>query len=267
MKRKVINLIQVLLVLVILWAGYKVYSYKKDSDSFQNLNDEYAKRLEEVSEELFIEETETTEDQTEVEAAEETEKDLTEEEKKARLAKAFMKNFQSSYPQVVGRILIKGLNLDFPIAQGEDNEFYLNHDYKNDYHPFGSVFMDARNSRHFDDQNTVIYGHNIAAVYIFHDLMAYWDPEFVRENPYVIIDTVGSRRIYRIFAVYQVEEYEDYRTPNYDKKGWEDLMERIRSKNILDENLSDFDDKILTLSTCLTLEDRTAIHAVLEKEI
>ena len=267
MKRKIISLIQVLLVLVILWAGYKVYSYKKDSDSFQNINDEYAKRLEEVSEELLTEETETTEDQTTEEPAEETEKPLTEEEKEARLAKAFMKNLQSSYSQVVGRILIKGLDLDFPIAQGEDNDFYLNHDYKNDYHPFGSVFMDARNSRNFDDQNTVIYGHNIAAGYIFHDLMAFWDPELVKENPYVIIDTVGSRRIYKIFAVYHGYEYEDYRTPNYDKKGWEDLMERVMSKNILDYDLPEFDDKVLTISTCLSLEDRTVIHAVLEKEI
>ena len=83
----------------------------------------------------------------------------------------------------------EGTDIDFPIVQGKDNDFYLDHNYKNQYHAFGSVYMDYRNSSDFSDLNTVLYGHNVRSGHVFHDLVKYNDENVVNDQPYIIVDT------------------------------------------------------------------------------
>ena len=45
-------------------------------------------------------------------------------------------------PQVVGWLRIPDTHIDYPIVQGEDNDFYLNHDWKGGKNSVGSIFMD-----------------------------------------------------------------------------------------------------------------------------
>ena len=57
-------------------------------------------------------------------------------------------------------INVEGTNIDYPVVQGSDNDFYLNHDFNKNYLPAGSIFLDYRND--FEtDYNTVIYGHHM----------------------------------------------------------------------------------------------------------
>ena len=59
-----------------------------------------------------------------------------------------------------GWIKIDKLELAYPIVQSTDNDYYLKKDIYKKNSISGSIFMDYRNSG-FDDQNTVIYGHNM----------------------------------------------------------------------------------------------------------
>lgn len=246
MNKKLIKFIQVLLIIILAWSLYKTYDYYKDNNSYKALNEEYSAKVAEISEKIKLN----------------YEKGNSEEDMSAM---AFVQELQNSYPQVKGRIIIENLDLDFPIVQGEDNSFYLNHDYTGAYHPFGAVFMDARNSKDFDDQNTILYGHNVRSGHVFNSLNKYRDPKYVEENPYIVVDSLQGRLVYKIFAVYDADEYEDYRTPNYDEDKWNELLSRIEEKNLIKGDMPEFGEKILTLSTCSDIDDRMAVQAVLQK--
>ena len=247
MKRKIISVIQVLLVIVLAFSLYKIYSYQKDNQAYKAIDNDY-KVMRDKSIEKNKEQSNKEEVDPEIEAA-----------------RLFVRELNKSYPQVVARLLIENLDMDYPIVQGEDNSFYLNHDYMGNYHPFGAVFMDYRNSFDLSDQNTIIYGHNVKSGYVFNSLNKYRNPKYVEKNPYIAIDSIKERFVYEIFAVYDADQYEDYRSPSYDEKNFEELLSRVGEKNFLNKQLPNADDKILTLSTCSDVNDRMVVQAKLIK--
>ncbi len=73
-----------------------------------------------------------------------------------------------SYPQVdfeallqenqdvVGWILIENTNINYPIVQGTDNEYYVDHLVNGQKNAAGSIFMDFRNEPDFTEKNTPV---------------------------------------------------------------------------------------------------------------
>lgn len=247
MKRKIISIIQVLLILVLLWSGYKIYLYQQDNKSYKELDKDYQEIRDNSLKENIQESNEE------------------EEDSEIKSAILFVRDLNKNYPQIKARILIDNLEMDFPVVQGKDNSFYLNHDYKGNYHPFGAVFMDCVNSIDFKDQNTILYGHNVKSGHVFNPLNKYRDEKYVEDNPYIIVDSLEERFVYEIFAVYEANQYEDYRLPSYDEEDFEQFISRIEEKNFLDRQLPNKDDKILTLSTCSDIDDRMVVQAKLVK--
>ncbi|WP_055079341.1 class B sortase [Lagierella massiliensis] len=247
MKRKIISIIQVLLILVLLWSGYKIYLYQQDNKSYKEVDKDYQEIRDNSLKENIQESNEE------------------EEDSEIKSAILFVRDLNKNYPQIKARILIDNLEMDFPVVQGKDNSFYLNHDYKGNYHPFGAVFMDCVNSIDFKDQNTILYGHNVKSGHVFNPLNKYRDEKYVEDNPYIIIDSLEGRFTYEIFAVYEANQYEEYRLPSYDEEDFEEFISRIEEKNFLDRQLPNKDDKILTLSTCSDIDDRMVVQAKLVK--
>ncbi len=60
---------------------------------------------------------------------------------------------------IVGWIDIKGTNINYPVLQGEDNEYYLKHNYKHQYISTGSIFLDRNFDFNIPSTNLLIYGH------------------------------------------------------------------------------------------------------------
>ena len=61
---------------------------------------------------------------------------------------------------VIGWIVIEGTEINYPIVQGNNNSFYLNHSYDKKWNSLGSIFADYQSSNDFSDYNTFIYGHH-----------------------------------------------------------------------------------------------------------
>ena len=162
---------------------------------------------------------------------------------------------------MVGRIRVPSTAVDFPVVQGEDNAFYLDHNYKGEYHPFGAVFMDARDAADFSDYNTVLYGHNVRSGHVFHELVQYGDEEFRAAHPLIYVDTPRGQMAYRVVAAYDVSAYADYRKPQYSGEDKARFLSRIDAENLLPYTMPR-NGKILTLSTCSDRDDRMVIHAV-----
>lgn len=105
--------------------------------------------------------------------------------------------------EVVGWILVPGTRISYPILQGQDNSYYLDHTWKGSRSSVGSIFMEWQCSRDFSDFNTIIYGHRVRNQSMFGLLHSYADQDFADLHPsFYITDAAGTRR-YDIFAAYE----------------------------------------------------------------
>ena len=81
-------------------------------------------------------------------------------------------------PDIVGWIYIEDTNINYPIAQGPDNSYYLSRMYNKQWDGYGCIFMDYLNSPDFSDPNSVIYGHHMQNGSMFQNLAGYKEQEF-----------------------------------------------------------------------------------------
>lgn len=184
-------------------------------------------------------------------------------EEESKKAAKHVQDLAKKYPQVKGRIIIKGTKIDFPVVQGKDNEFYLDHNFDNKYYINGAVFIDHVHKGDFSDQNTVIYGHNVRIGYIFHDLDKFRDKNFIKNHSEIIIDTPIARRRFEVVCAMDIKADADYRFYEYDDEEFKDYLKLIKDNNILkNKPLPKKEDKLITLSTCSDISERFAIVAV-----
>lgn len=251
LKKNIIKIIELILVLCILFSGYKIGSYYKSNRDFKKDQEEYQKILASAAEEPQEEK-----DGPDQETTEKPEGPVISPEQKALQA------LKAQYPDMIGKIQIPGTEIDFPIAQGRDNDFYLNHNYKKDYHPFGTIFLDYQNKADFTDTNSVLYGHNVRSGHVFHDLEKFQEESFVKDHPYILIDTPEGRKTYKIVAVYPTSAYDKYRDPDYPGDQWEEFIKRINKNNLLSAPMPPGKYRLLTLSTCSDVKDRLVVHGI-----
>lgn len=55
-------------------------------------------------------------------------------------------------------LISEGTGIDYPIVQGEDNEYYRRHLFSGEKNRFGCLFIDSTQTADFSAKNTVIYG-------------------------------------------------------------------------------------------------------------
>lgn len=68
---------------------------------------------------------------------------------------------QKLNPDVCAWLTLSNTNIDYPVVQGKKNGDYLSTDVLGNYDLAGSIFLDSRNSRLFENAVQVLYGHNL----------------------------------------------------------------------------------------------------------
>lgn len=146
-------------------------------------------------------------------------------------------------------IYIEGTGICYPLVQGEDNSFYLNHLPDGTQSPSGSIFMDYQNVS-MDDFNVIIYGHNMKNGTMFGQLSNYGSSGlYAEEHDLLTLSFGGVRYLYELFCFMRV----DWDSPVYqidpnDKEAWIDDLEPY-ALNVFEPELSAAD-HFVTLSTC-----------------
>ncbi len=155
------------------------------------------------------------------------------------------------------------VNIDYPVMQSTDNDFYLYHDYHRTYNKNGTLFFDYRNdfsSKTASNQNAIIYGHNMASGQMFaglNNLLRGID--YARTAPTFTMNTIYKKGEYKVFAVMVVNNSSADGVPfNYLRTDFEDNVDfSAFLSQILARSLyvyGDVDilptDEIVTLSTC-----------------
>ncbi len=149
-------------------------------------------------------------------------------------------------------IYIENTNISYPVVQGKDNDYYLNHLADGSYNPAGSIFLDYRNKKDFSDKHTIIYGHYTTNGTMFGELNNYKKQSFFDKQPYYLIIT--SDKTYRIDIISSYVTDVKSSSWKLDFSGDEEFEEWIKytkDKSLIDtEVVVDKDSHIITLSTC-----------------
>lgn len=143
--------------------------------------------------------------------------------------------------------------IDYPVCHGEDNEYYLTHLADGTYNCNGSLFVDCDNAFSFSDDNTLIYGHNMASGSMFASLIHYADQSYYNAHPVMYL-TLGAK-IYRleILSGYTTTTDSDAYTLNWrTSQAFEDWLWKVskRSDFVPQSMTISTTDRIVTLSTC-----------------
>ena len=171
----------------------------------------------------------------------------------------------------VAYIKVNGTNISYPVVQSSDNEFYLKHSFDKSYSAAGWIYMDYRNKNILNDNNTIIYGHNMLNNTMFSELTKMTDISFfnTENNNYLTLITDKKTTLWKIFSVYISNPDTYYLTTNFaNKDNYLNFLNTIKtkSKNNFNVELSE-NDRILTLSTCTNLNTkRLVVHAKLVYE-
>lgn len=171
-------------------------------------------------------------------------------------------------------ITIPGTEIDYPILQHEtDNTYYLNYNIDGSYGYPGCIYTENMNQKDFNDNNTVIYGHNMKNGTMFAALHKFEDAAFFEENQKIFIYTPEKELSYTIFAAYIYDDRHLMYSYDFEQKevyaSYLEEIKNMRSMNaLIREDLEvTAEDKIITLVTCLgnQPDKRLLVQAVLDK--
>lgn len=171
----------------------------------------------------------------------------------------------------IGWLTVNNTRIDYPVVQAKDNDYYLRRDYYQNKNRHGWIFMDYRNNPDELNENTIIYGHNLANQTMFgtlrYALNSYWYKKSA--NQIITFNTPNKNMKFQIFSIYTIpttNDYLDITFPTTD--AYQTYIDLVKGRSIYDFNIEvTTDDKILTLSTCANGNDkRLVIHAKLIKE-
>ena len=147
-----------------------------------------------------------------------------------------------------GWLNVENTNIDYPVLQSYDNQL-------NDG---------------FNDENTVLFGHNMRNGTMFEQLRKYKDRDFFYGNNNINIELSNRDTLkYEVFSVYVTDVEDNYIQTKFDNVNkYKEFLDRIKNKSIYETEIELWeDDKIITLSTCsFEFNDaRLVVHGKLMK--
>ena len=230
-KTKIILLI-VLISIVVLGVTYILYylynNYKTKKDNTDMLND------------IKIDEIQTTETKTE------------------RMLQ--LEELQKENEEIIGWLEIEGTNINYPVLQASDNDYYLTHNYKKEKASTGSLFLDKDFDLINGSSNYLIYGHRNKSGLMFEDLMKYAKEDFYKEHTKIKFTTNKDDSIYEILSVFYSRVYYKseqnvfryyYFVNAENEQEYNDFVENAKKASIYDTGVTaKYGDQLLTLSTC-----------------
>lgn len=170
----------------------------------------------------------------------------------------------------VGWIKIDGTEIDYPVVQADDNDYYLNHNFDKEKESRGTIFMDYTSDPNLEYMNTVIHGHNWLDDTVFSELPQYSDIDYYREHPVIEYNTRTEMHKWKIFAVFITTASADedngyvfnYVYPDMGGINFDGYMAEINKRTLYYTGVDvNENDKILTLSTCTREVDTRSYRA------
>lgn len=169
---------------------------------------------------------------------------------------------------IKGWIQVNGTNINYPFVQAEDNKYYLNHSFDKSINSAGWLFLDYQNN-FTNNKNTIIYVHGRTDNTMFGSLKDVLTNEWLNNNNnYIIrISTEQENSLWQIFSTYLIKTTNDYLQTNFNSNTeYQEFLDMLLKRSLHDfETSSNYNDNILTLSTCYNSLNKMVVHAKLIK--
>ncbi len=171
-----------------------------------------------------------------------------------------LEELQKGNSDIVAWIEIENTNINYPVLQGNDNSFYMNHNYEKRSSSSGAIFLDKDYSFELPSTNLLIYGHNMKNGTMFRDLLKYEKKSFFDEHPTIRFTTNKEDAVYDIIAVFKSKVYYKsekdvfryyYFINATNEQEYNEYVENAKKASLYDTSkTANYGDSLLTLSTC-----------------
>lgn len=166
-----------------------------------------------------------------------------------------LSTYLAQNPDFVAWLRIPGTNVDYPVVQTDNPDYYLNHTFSGKSSVVGTLFSLADADYAAPGRNIAIYGHHLrsSGEKMFTSLMRYKNPDFYEDNQTIVLDSLYRHSEYTIFAVMnmKVGDWEPSRTTFSGDAAFMAFVNQAKSESLYDTGVEvGEDDSILTLITC-----------------
>ena len=198
MKKTVLVLITFALVIAVAGSGFWLVHYFIDSR-------EQRQPYETLAEEFVLESTPTPESTT---PAENSSPDVEPSEPAETVSlitappRHDLAALAEENADCVGWLTIPDTGIDYPVMHTPDDpEHYLRRDFYGESASGGTPFLDGRNLAEAENQNLILYGHNMMDGSMFKPLMNYLEPNFRETHKDIFLEIDGRQYRYALLDV------------------------------------------------------------------
>ena len=193
---------------------------------------------------------------------------VTDDPNMEEMAKKNLTSLRQTNEDVVAWIWIPDSRISYPVMQGEDNDFYLNHTWQKKENAVGSIFLEHRNNPDLTDFNTILYGHNMNDGSMFAAIRRYNTQWYWERHPYVYLVTEQGVFRYEVFSAYESStEGTAYGLSFHQSETKATFLSTAIRLSAADQGIRpELTDRVLTLSTCSGhgYSSRWVVHARLK---
>ena len=169
------------------------------------------------------------------------------------------KTLYSKNKKLIGWLKIDDTNIDYPVMQTENNEYYLDHNFNQEYDKNGSLFLDCDCNVYPRSTNMIIYGHHMKSGSMFGNLQQYAKESYGKKHSVIEFDTIYEKATYQVMYVFRSQVYNEddvvFKYYQFIEANSEEefnfYMKEMASMSLYDTGVTaNFGDSLLTLSTC-----------------
>lgn len=171
-----------------------------------------------------------------------------------------LEELQKENSEIIGWLEIEGTNINYPVLQGKDNEFYMKNNYKKEKSKNGSIFLDKSYNWDIPSSNLLLYGHNNKNGTMFQELLKYKKEDFYKEHTKIKFTTNKEDSVYEIMSVFYSRVYYKneknvfryyYFVNAENEQEYNDFVNNAKKASIYDTGITaEYGEQLLTLSTC-----------------
>ena len=169
------------------------------------------------------------------------------------------KNLLIKNKKLIGWIKIDDTNIDYPVMQTTDNEYYLDHNTQQERDINGAIFMDKDCDVLKPSTNYILYGHHMVNGKMFGKLYLYQKESYYKEHQYISFDTIYEKGTYQVMYVFPAKvhketeivfKYYQFIDANSAQE-FDSYMQEMADMSLYDTGVTaQYGDQLLTVSTC-----------------
>ena len=239
--KRLFNILIIVLVIVIITTTILLISKKKEEkETFTEVKESTIPYVEEEKEEISIEDE--------------------------------IKELKNSYNNndIIGIISIKGGDLNTPVVQTKDNQYYLKYSLTKKRSIIGAVFMDYRVNSNSKQIN--IYGHNSTKYKPpFQKLEKYLEKSYYKDHNILELKVNNEKKVYEIFSIVIADKVgtEEHMNIKYKTdKEYYNHFKRLKNRSLYDTGVNiEESDNVLVLQTCIYRKYKGKLLVIVAKKV